>query len=509
MASRLLTQKSTEVLAKGARRFGSAPAHTVLTAPETAAPRLQQTLWDKLMNKPKTPRAPFSENYPGTPELVAATKAPSRDVTVSTLKNGLRVATIESNSPVAHVGVFIDAGSRYENADNTGMSHFLEYMACKSTRNRSDFRLIREMSKIGANVTCSTTRESVTYAGDVSADYVPAVVGTLADVLQNSVFDPTEVKAMREIYEKSNEKRSKAADSIVTEALHEAAYFNSPLGQPFFAPNSHLQKFTTESLWSWTRKHYTAERMVLSAVGVNHKSLEQMGEEMFANLPTSKVEGAVEKKASVWTGGEVRMHKKEGSALTHVAIAFETGSWHDKDLVPLCVLQMMMGGGGSFSAGGPGKGMYSRLYENVLNHHGWVESVQSITNIYTDSGMFGFYATCAPDFSSDMVDVLAHEAHKMTGGVNEQELARARNQLKSQLYMQFERKGVQLEDIGRQVSVYGKVYSTAFLADRIDEVTGRDIQRVASKMLKSSPALAAYGDLSRLPRYEAIAQKFK
>lgn len=215
----------------------------------------------------------------------------------------------------------------------------------------------------------------------------------------------------------------------------------------------------------------------------------------------------VDTQAAQYTGGDVRIHNSK-EIMSHIAIAFETASWHSKDLVPMCVLQMMMGGGGSFSAGGPGKGMYSRLYQNVLSSYGWVESASCFNAIYSDSSIFGIYGTCAPTEAPHLVDALTSECTKMAGAVNAQELTRAKNQLKSSVHMQLETRAIQLEDLGRQLMTYNKIQTAEELCASIDAVTGADIQRVASDMLKTSPSVAVFGNLAHVPRYDDIAKRF-
>jgi len=194
--------------------------------------------------------------------------------------------------------------------------------------------------------------------------------------------------------------------------------------------------------------------------------------------------------------------------LTHFALGFESqGSWHnERDLYPLSVLQTIMGGGGSFSAGGPGKGMYSRLYEKVLNQYGWVESAFCHPLIYTDSALLVLYGVSEPENAGGLAEVLVNEAHGMSGEVTDTELLRAKNMLKANIWMQSELRVARLEDIGRQTIVYGKVTPPEEICRRIDSVTGSDVRRVASQLLKTKPSVAAYGDLHALPNYSEISK---
>jgi len=174
----------------------------------------------------------------------------------------------------------------------------------------------------------------------------------------------------------------------------------------------------------------------------------------------------------------------------------------------MCVLQMFMGGGGSFSAGGPGKGMCSRLYETVLNVHGWARSAISFNSINTDSSLFGIHGTSSPEYAEQLAYTLTEECAKMSvADITPTEVMRARNQLKAAVFMQLESRALLMDDVGRQLLTYNSVKSAPELAQLIDAVTADDLRRVAVKMLSTKPTICAAGDLSKLPSYDQIVQK--
>jgi len=167
-----------------------------------------------------------------------------------------------------------------------------------------------------------------------------------------------------------------------------------------------------------------------------------------------------------------------------------------------------MGGGSSYSAGGPGKGMKSRLYQRILGKYEWAESVNSYTSIFSDTALFGLYGTAQPEAAGKLVDLFIKESLRMTDPIDPSELARGKNALKQSVLMQLESRVLQLEDIGRQTVMYGNVKSGRVICDEIDRVTSDDIRRIANKMLKTKPTIAAFGDCSYVPRYDVICQAF-
>lgn len=115
----------------------------------------------------------------------------------------------------------------------------------------------------------------------------------------------------------------------------------------------------------------------------------------------------------------------------------------------------MMGGGGSFSAGGPGKGMYTRLYTNVLNQYHWMYSATASNHAYADSGLFCIHVSSPPQHISNAVKVVTREMVGMALAPGVDELRRAKTQLQSMLLMNLEARPVVFEDIGRQVLATG------------------------------------------------------
>ena len=175
-------------------------------------------------------------------------------------------------------------------------------------------------------------------------------------------------------------------------------------------------------------------------------------------------------------------------ALSHVHLAFEALPISSEDIYALATLQTLLGGGGSFSAGGPGKGMYSRLYTNVLNQYGWVESCVAFNHSYTDSGLFGISASCNPRNVSQMLDVMCKELQALTldsgwTALNDIEVNRAKNQLRSQLLMNLESRMVELEDLGRQVQVHGRKLGVREMCRKIEDLTVEDLRRVAKMVM--------------------------
>jgi processing peptidase subunit alpha len=356
------------------------------------------------------------------------------------------------------------------------------------------------MLLMGVNLACTTSREHIVYYADCLREFTPQALDALAEATQSPVFDSWELEQVLESYKAVLPEKTGKPDVQILEAIHAAAYHNNTLGLPLYPSEISIKNFNTQSLHQYFKPLYVPQRMVVSGVGIDHAELVNLARERFKG---AKGEALKTEKAR-YTGGEIRV--TADSELSHVALAFEGPSWNSKDFIAACVLQMMMGGGGSFSAGGPGKGMCTRLYTNVLVNP-WVESANCFTSLFSDSALFGIHGSCIPEKAGELADVFGEELVKMTK-VEADELARAKQQLKTSLQMQFETRNVQVEDNGRQLLSYGKVNSPEQLCQLVEAVTVGEVQRVATAMLKTRPSLATYGDASHSRSYQTLAKRF-
>jgi len=212
--------------------------------------------------------------------------------------------------------------------------------------------------------------------------------------------------------------------------------------------------------------------------------------------------------SSSYVGGEKRL--VADSPVTQVSMCFDVGGWNSSKLLPVCVMHMLLGGGSSFSPGGPGKGMYSRLYTQVLNQNYWCESATAFTSLQNSVGVLGVHGTCEPSKCKDLVQVLANQLVNLAAKApTEEETSRARNQLKSSIVMNLDTTQILMEDLGRQTLVYGKRRDPVELCESIDRVTPGEIQKVAQDMLKTKLTLAAFGDVSSVPSYAQVQSLFK
>ncbi|XP_072744331.1 mitochondrial-processing peptidase subunit alpha [Anoplolepis gracilipes] len=464
---------------------------------------------------------PLTEPVPNLPKPIYSTAKEEHQITkITVLPNGLKVASENRFGQFCTIGVLIDSGPRYEAAYPSGISHFLEKLAFGSTNTyNSKDKIMLALEKHGGICDCQASRDTFVYAASAERNGLDIVTQVLGDIVLRPQITEEEVQIARQTvqFELESLHTRPEQEPILMDMIHAAAYRNNTLGLSKICPRENIEKIDRKTLHTYLKHHYVPSRMVVAGVGVEHDDLVHAVNKYFVDqkpiweeqtdliLPNNA--NTVDKSIAQYSAGcvmeECNVPIYAGPSglpeLSHIVIGLEGCSHQDPDFVAMCVLNMMMGGGGSFSAGGPGKGMYTRLYTNVLNRYHWLYSATAYNHAYADTGLFCIHASCTSSYVKDMVEVIVHEMVTMTSGVSDNELARAKKQLQSMLLMNLEQRPVVFEDIGRQVLATGSRKRPEYFIQAIDGISKDDIDRVARRLLKSPPCIAARGEVKTIP----------
>ncbi|XP_058069079.1 probable mitochondrial-processing peptidase subunit beta, mitochondrial isoform X2 [Magnolia sinica] len=377
---------------------------------------------------------------------------------ISELYNDLRVVTQSSPTSAvqtASVGVWIEAGSRFETPQTNGTAHFLEHMIFKGTPRRSACALEEEIENMGARLNAYTSREQTAFYVNVLRDDVPIAVDILADVFQNSEFSENAIMHERGVILREMEEVQGKAEEVIFDHLHSAAFRNNPLGNTILGPRENIQKISEKDLFRYISTHYTGRRTVRV---VNN------------DLP-----------------------------IAHLAIAFKGSGWADPNSIPVMVLQSLLGswnknvGVGNYS----GSELAHRVSTDDL-----AESIMAFNTNYRDTGLFGIYSTAMPDCLPSLSLAIMQELRRMAHQISEAEVMRARNQLKSVLLLRIDGTSAVAENNGRQMLKHGRIVPFLELFARIDAVDAATIKETAKEfIINKDVAIAAMGPIHQLPDY--------
>ena len=455
---------------------------------------------------------PLTQALPDV-SAVAAVPASSAPLAteITTMSNGVKIATEATHSTTASIGLYVECGSVNE---RSGLTHMLDKLAFTSTANRSTFRITREVEGLGATVASGAGREQMIYAIDGVRTTIPEMMEVLVDSVVNPVFSTWEVDEKRRAVLKDASELKDNAQAMLEEAVHIAG-FSGGLSNPLVAPPQTLGNMETEELAELLRAYvqynYTGSNMVLAVSGAEHGEVVPIAEKLLAGVPETPPQVAeLLREPSKYSGGQVLLPPMDDMNHMVLAFEFEGGYKNLKGSTVMQVLLSMLGGGGSFSAGGPGKGMHSRLYANILNNYNWVANCSYFSSVYNETGLVGVSASFFDGGdSSQLVDTLCGELDAIANGsFTDEELSRAKAATMSQVLYNLESKGIICEDNGRQVLLYGKRFPVGeYLAD-LDKVTKKDLADFVKKMVKSKPTFAAIGNFSDQLYGDVIGKRF-
>lgn len=465
---------------------------------------------------------PITKSVPDfIPPNVSSGELEAPETLITTLDNGIRVVSQETYSQMCTIGVLSNVGSRHESV--TGTMHLLETMAFGSTERFQGPEITQILQDWGATRFVSHSREQSLHCIDILRPNVKNGMELLSQVVLEPLISkaPAEVEYAKEVM--AFQTQEQVPELALGEALQVAAYgADQQLGKPHFATAESIPLLNASLVEDFYLNNIRNNPggMVVAGAGIAHDELVGMANEYFSSMEQKPAPIIV---PSTYRGGTQIVEKPTTESVyqqmlpeeeqCRVALAFPVGGWHSDDMVTACVLQTLLGGGSSFSAGGPGKGMYSRMYQQVLNRYGWMEAAEAFTTFADEGGLFGVSASTpvankVPELVTILADQLACVAIHPVGEV---ELSRAQNMLKCNVLTQLESRLILFEDMGRQVLTYGKREDAATTCRKIESVTAQDIQKLAQDMLQNHPpTLVATGShLDKIPDYDEVSRWFR
>ncbi len=411
-------------------------------------------------------------------------------VQVTTLPNGLRVVTDRMTSvETVAVGVWVAAGTRHETADVNGISHLLEHMAFKGTARRSAQAIAEEMDNVGGQLNAYTSRDHTAYFAKVLKENLPLAMDILSDILLNSTMDPEELAREQHVVVQEIYQADDTPDDIIFDHFQSTAFPNQPMGWPVLGKEPIVRSITSDRLKAYMAGNYAADNMVVSAAGnVDHDIFVALVEQAFGTLPRTS---AVHETPSAYNGGDFRESRKLEQV--HLVLGFGGLAFDDPDFYNLGALSTLLG-----------EGMSSRLFQEIREKRGLAYSVYSSTQSFSDSGLFTIYMGTGRADVPKLIPVLCDEIKKVHDGVTQDEVKRARAQIKSGLLMSLESPSSRCGQRARQIMIYGRPMSTEEIIAKVEDVDAAGITRTAERIFGSAPTLAALGELKTLEKFDAI-----
>ena len=411
-------------------------------------------------------------------------------VGLATLPNGLRIVTdrIDTVATVS-LGLWVDVGTRHEPAKVNGVAHFLEHMAFKGTKRRSALAIAEEIEAVGGHLNAYTSRESTAYYAKVLKEDVALALDILADILQHSTFEPSELERERTVILQEIGQANDTPDDIIFDYFQERAFPDQAMGRPVLGSPEIIRKLSRKSVVAYLKDHYGASRMVLSAAGnLDHDAFVTLADKLLSGMPAER---AVATEPARYVGGEHRQNRDLEQL--HLLLGFPGLPLDDPDYYAAAVLSTAFGGG-----------MSSRLFQEVREKRGLVYAISSFAHSYRDGGLFGIYAGTGGEEATELLPVLCEETRKLDDGFAPVELARAKAQMKAGLLMSLESTSARCEQMAQHMLIHGTPFVPDEIVRHIDAVDDAAIGRVVAQWRSGPPTLVALGPVSRVEDFARL-----
>ncbi len=405
-----------------------------------------------------------------------------------TLDNGLRVI-VEPIPTVRSValGIWVGTGSRYENPENNGISHFIEHMFFKGTSNRTAQEIAEVFDSIGGNVNAFTSKEYTCYYAKVLDEHVELGLETLSDMFFNSTFDSSELERERNVVVEEIKMYEDTPDDQVHDLISKASYGDHPLGYAILGTEGVLNKITRDTIKNYLDTNYTIESTVITIAGnVSENIVELIGK--YFNVFDKNKNADISITKPVFQASTIIKTKKTEQA--HLSFALPGLPVSDPNNYSLVLLNNIIGGS-----------MSSRPFQEVREKRGLAYSVFSYHSSYQDNGLYTIYAGTAPNQVDDVVDIIQNILTDVkTNGIQEKEIIKGKEQLKGSLMLSLESTNGRMSRLGKNELLLGKHLTLDEILDKINNVSLDTVKKVIDQVLIHPLSFAMISQLEQEPK---------
>lgn len=389
------------------------------------------------------------------------------------LKNGMRIAHMQTDMPVAYGGIFINIGARDETIEDWGVAHFTEHMMFKGTKGRRSHHIINRLESVGGELNAYTTKEETCIHSVFLPQYYERAIELFSDVLLRSVFPEKEIVKEREIIIDEINSYQDTPSELIYDDFEELLFGNNTLGRNILGSPQSVARIHRETVSNFTQSTYAPERVVFSSVG---------------NIPFNKLCKWVEKYFGDWKGNSDYKRNKihiENTATkkkihhrstyqTHCIIGGLAYNLKDAKRVPLSLLINLLGG----------SAMNSKLNMSLREKFGYAYHTEANYTPYTDTGLVTFYFGTDRQNKTKCINLINRELRLLcTKPITEVALKKIKQQLIGQTMISASGNEAQMFSIGKSLSVYNKVTTMEKIYKKIDKITSKELLEVANEIL--------------------------
>lgn len=408
-----------------------------------------------------------------------------------TLDNGIRIV-MEKIDYVrsASIGIWVNVGSNNENEETNGLSHFIEHMLFKGTKNRKANEIAEDIDNLGGQLNAFTSKECTCFYVKVLDENIKESVDILSDMFFNSLFEQEEIDKEISVVIEEIKMYEDSPEDIVHDKLSEVIFRGSPMAYNILGTESNLKTFNEEKVKGYMQENYSPSNTVISIAGsFDEHELINLIEEKFKKWESKEV---------IHTHLDAEYERKilginKDLEQLHMCIGNKTFGRHDENYHTLLVLNNLFGGT-----------MSSRIFQEVREKKGLVYSIYSFVSNYKNTGIFSIYAGMSHDQVEDALRTILKEMINIkNGNLTQEEFIRAKQQIKGNYILSLESTSSRMSAIGRRELLYNEILSPEEVIEGINNVKIEDVVKVAKELFTiDNLSITFTGNLNKHPHIE-------
>ena len=391
------------------------------------------------------------------------------------LSNGIRVVYLERKAFVAHMGVLIHAGSRFEGIKQQGLAHFLEHCIFKGTKKRKAFDIFTDLDSVGGELNAYTNKEEICVHASFRKTHFPIASELLGDIVQNASFPIPEIRKEKEVVlDEIISYMDNPAERIYDD--FEALMFEgNSLGYNTLGTKSSVNSFSRSDLLGYAERYFKPSNMVISFVGdIPLDALKNSLEEGFGGMRGELVEQVHE---PIPKFDAFKLIEKKSNFQTHTVIGGRAPSYNDPSRRSMTLLTNIMGG----------PALNSRLILSVREKYGYAYNIEANYSAYSDVGFWSIYLGTDKKYLKKAVDLVYDELQLICEkNLTENELFQAKEQLKGHIALALDSNLELMFNLGKSVLIHGRVDTVKQIYEQIDSIDLNEIGLMAQKSYASN-----------------------
>jgi predicted Zn-dependent peptidase len=411
-----------------------------------------------------------------------------RQIERASLANGLRIVTeVMPYVRSVSLGVWIGSGSRVEHGPENGISHFIEHMVFKGTKQRSAEDIARSVDSVGGGLDAFTSKELVSFNTKVLDEHVPFALDILADLVLNPLFRKDDIEKEKGVILEEIKMEADQPEFVLHETFISNFWKGHGLGKPILGTRETVKKFGQEMLLDYYNRVYSPQNILITAAGnLNHDELVKLIRDKFEGL---EARGPLPADSVPKPHAPIVLKKRESLEQVHITLGVPAYPLAHKLRFPLYVLNTVLGGG-----------MSSRLFQNIREKQGLAYAVYSELNLFSDTGCLAIYAGTGAETAKQVVTSTMQEIRQIKDNpIGHDELRRAKDHLKGSLMLSLESTSSRMSNLARQELYFKDFMSLDQMLQNIESVTRDEVQQIAQEFFQTQNiALAMLGKLGDL-----------